>query len=333
MMSVRGSKSYYKLFLGLVVLLFTMKIFDGSGLSAPAKDWRIAIATAPVGGSVYHIGAGIANVLQLKGVVSAATAEATAGAVEDIRLLGAGKVALAVCSSNWIAAAAQGEKPFEKKYDLRMVIPVQAGQFFFVTLRNSPFNSISDLRGKRVAVGPRGSGMDQHAQTILRVLGMSYKDIQPIYLDFAEGGTALREGNVHAQLQDGLPNAAMKELSELADIKLIKFSEEEIKRLTDAAPYSRIFLEKDVFRGVTERTPTIGSPGLLITTASADPELIYVVTKCIIENADEMNRKAPACVANTFLEMAKENPRVLEAGAVPLHPGAYRAFKEAGFLK
>lgn len=333
-MSVRGSKSYYKFFLGLVFLLLIAKIFSGSSLSAPAKDWRIAIATAPVGGSVYHIGAGIANVLQLKGVVSAATAEATAGAVEDIRLLGTGKVALAVCSSNWIAAAVQGEKPFEKKYDLRMVIPVQAGQFFFVTLRNSPFNSISDLRGKRVAVGPRGSGMDQHAQTIFRVLlGWTYKDIQPVYLDFAEGGTALREGNVHAQLQDGLPNAAMKELSELADIKLIKFSEEEIKRLTDGAPYSRIFLEKDVFRGVTERTPTIGSPGVLITTASADPELIYAVTKCIIENADEINRKAPACLANTFLEMAKENPRVLEVGAAPLHPGAYRAFKEAGLLK
>lgn len=333
-MSLKGSRRYYKLFLGLVVLLFIVKIFDGSGLTAPAKDWRIAIGTATVGGAYYLMGAAIANVLQQKGAVSVATAEATAGSVEDVRLLGAEKIALATVAANWIAAANQGEKPFEKKYELRTVIPIQMTETYFVTLRNSPINSMSDLRGKRVAVGPRASGLDQHAQTILGVLGMTYKDIQPIYLDLGEGATALREGNVQAQLQGGLGTASLKELSELADIKVVKYSEEDIKKLIDGVPYySRFFLDKDAFRGVTERTPIIASTAALVTTASTDPELIYKVTKCIIENTDELTRKAPILSVKLFLEMAKENPKILEAGRAPLHPGAYRAFKEAGILK
>lgn len=187
---------------------------------------------------------------------------------------GGGKVAFGLVSGNWVGMATKGEKPFDRKYDLRTVVPTQMGEEFFITLKNSPINSMSDLRGKRVSVGLRSSGMDLHAQMILGMLGITYKDIQPIYLGFGEGASALRDGNVAAQLMDGLPNPSMTELSELADVKVIKFSEQDMKKLTaPGSYYSKFYLEKGVFRGVTERITIIANSSGIVTLPSTDPEL------------------------------------------------------------
>lgn len=328
-----------RLGVGLAVLVFVVTLSAGTGLAAPAqekaKDWRISIATGPIEGSLYLQGAAIANVLLLKGVVSAANAEATAGAQENVRLLAAGKVAFGFVSGNWVGMATKGEKPFDKKYDLRAVVPTQMGEEFFITLKNSPINTVSDLRGKRVSVGVRASGMDLHAQTILGMLGITYKDIQPVYLGFGDGATALRDGNVHAQLMDGLPNPAMTELSELADVKVIRYSEQDMQKLTaPGSYYSKFYLEKGAFRGLTERTTIIANSSGIVTLPSTDPELTYAFTKCILENRNDLAKKASMmAVINFFLEEAKTDPRILEFPGASLHPGSYRAFKEMGALK
>ena len=88
-------------------------------------------------------------------------------------------------ASNWIGRARNGEAPFGKPMDSAMAAPMNAGPLFFVVRAELPIRSFSDLRARRIAVGPRTSGMVQHAHCIFGALGMSFSDFEPIYLDFA----------------------------------------------------------------------------------------------------------------------------------------------------
>src|SRR5262249_61019790 len=94
-------------------------------------------------------------------------------------------------ASNWIGRAKNGEAPFQRSIDLAMAAPMNAGPLFFIVRADSPIWSFSDLRGRRVAIGPRTSGMVQHAHGLFAALGMSFSDFFPVYLVFAAGARAL----------------------------------------------------------------------------------------------------------------------------------------------
>src|SRR5207244_8785555 len=100
--------------------------------------------------------------------------------------------------SNWIGRAKNGEVPFTQPIDIRMVAPMNAGPLFFVTRADADIGAVADLRGRRVAVGMKTSGMVQHAHNIFGVLGLSFSDFTTVYLDFAAGAEALVAGGVVA---------------------------------------------------------------------------------------------------------------------------------------
>ena len=77
-------------------------------------------------------------------------------------------------ASNWIGCAASGQAPFAHPIDLRMAAPMNAGPLFFIARAQSPIHVIDDLRGRRVSVGMRSSGMVQHVHAILGALGISF---------------------------------------------------------------------------------------------------------------------------------------------------------------
>src|SRR5262249_28622954 len=97
-------------------------------------------------------------------------------------------------AANWIGRAKNGEPPFTQPIDIRMVAPMNAGPLFFVTRADADIGTVADLRGRRVAVGMKTSGMVQHAHNIFGVLGLRFLDFTPIYLDFAAGADALAAG-------------------------------------------------------------------------------------------------------------------------------------------
>ncbi|HWG65294.1 MAG TPA: ABC transporter substrate-binding protein [Streptosporangiaceae bacterium] len=63
--------------------------------------------------------------------------------------------------------------------------------------KNSPIHSISQLRGKRIAVA-QGSSGDYHLLTVLKKAGLTIHDVTPVYLQPADGLAALSSGHVDA---------------------------------------------------------------------------------------------------------------------------------------
>jgi TRAP transporter TAXI family solute receptor len=238
-------------------------------------------------------------------------------------------------ASNWIGRAKDATPPFAKKIALRMVAPANAGPMFFVTLAGSPIQSVADFRGRRIAVGAKGSGMEQHCHMIFGVLGLSFDSFTPVHASFAEGADALITGKIDAQFQPPIPNKVMTELSQRADVRVVPYARGQLERVLTEIPYYRgVTMAKDVFRGVVEDIAQLAVINVLVTHESIPEVIVHDMAKAIVDNLDMLPQMNPLFkgLKSLFEPLRTQGAAAFEFGGVPLHPGAARAYKEAGWM-
>src|SRR6202158_2290171 len=155
----------------------------------------IRIGTSERDGTFYSQGHALKAIFERRPALAGVEVlEANSASTENANRLHAGEIEFGFMASNWIGRAKNGETPVRGPIDPAMAAPMTAVPLFFIVRAESPIRSFSDLRGRRIAVGPRTSGMVQHAHCIFGALGMSFSDISPAYLDFAAGAQALAAG-------------------------------------------------------------------------------------------------------------------------------------------
>jgi TRAP transporter TAXI family solute receptor len=255
--------------------------------------------------------------------------------VENANRLHAGEIEFGFMASNWIGRARTGEPPFRQPIDIRMAAPMNAGPLFFIVRKDSPIRTVADLRGHRVVPGPEKSGMVQHVHTIFGVLGLPFTEFTPVYLDFPNGAQALARGEVDAQFQCPIPNKVMTELSERADIRVLPYAPGQLDALLAAVSfYRRTVMRKGAFRGLDADVPQVAVVNVLATHARVPETAVHDAVSAILRNTPELGRLNPLFngLGDLCQPLRTEGVRALEFGGVSLHPGAIRAFREAGLL-
>ena len=261
--------------------------------------------------------------------------ESNSASIENASRLHAGEIEFGFMASNWIGRAKNGEAPFVQPIDIRMVAPMNAGPMFFITRSDSGIYSVSGLRGRRVAVGMEASGMVQHAHNIFGVLGMTLSDFTPVYLDFAVGAEALAKGEVDAQFQCPIPNKVMTELASRVDLRVLPYAASDLEALVKAVPYYRsTMMRKGAIRGLSVDVPQIAVVNILATHARMPEAIVRDAVAAILAGAEELGRLNNLFVglSDLFAPLRLRGPAALEYGGVPLHPGALRAYREAGLV-
>lgn len=261
--------------------------------------------------------------------------ESPAASIDNARRLEAGELEFGFMASNWIGRAKRGEAPFYWPIDLRMAAPMNAGPLFFIAREASGIATTSDLRGKRVAVGPETSGMAQHAQLIFKALGMSYSDFIPVYLDFAAGAEALTAGRIDAQLQCPIPNKIMTELAERTSVRVLRFEPGQLDALIANVPfYRRATMRKGAIRGLEADIDQPAVVNVLVTHARVPDAVVEEAVSAIVANAAELGRlnRLFAGMSELFEPIRSRGLAELEFGGVEVHPGAARAYEKAGLL-
>src|SRR6266511_422100 len=232
--------------------------------------------------------------------------------------------------------AKNGEAPFEGAIDLAMAAPMNAGPLFFIVRAESLIRSFSDLRGRRLAVGLRTSGMVQHAHGLFGALGMSFSDFTPVYLDFAAGAEALAAGEVDAQFQCPIPNPVMTELAQRVSLRVLPYEPGQLETVLGAVPYyRRTVMRAGAIRGLDADLPQIAVLNVLVTHRRVADAIVHEAVAAIVAGGDELARLNPlfAGMAELFAPLCAQGAAALELGGVPLHPGALRAYREAGLVK
>jgi TRAP transporter TAXI family solute receptor len=255
--------------------------------------------------------------------------------VENANRLHVGEIEFGFMASNWIGRARNGESPFRMPIDIRMAAPMNAGPLFFIVRAQSPIRSLADLRGRRIVLGPEHSGMVQHIHTIFGVLGLKFSEFTPVYLDFAAGAQALARGEVDVQFQCPIPNKVMTDLSERADIRVLPYAPGQLEAVLGAVSYyRRTVMRKGAFRGLDADVPQAAVVNVLATHARIPEEIVRDVLSAIATNTGELGLLNPlfAGLGDLLAPLKETGAKALEFGGVQLHPGAARAYREAGLM-
>ncbi len=296
----------------------------------------LRMGTSEFGGTFYTQGSAFAELFNRgRAEWDRCDVQTSRASIHNAEMLDRGELEFGFMASNWIGRAKEGSAPFTRRIDLRMVAPANAGPMFFVTLAGSPIKTHSDFKGKRVAIGAKGSGMEQHVHTIFGVLGIPFDSFAPVHMSFAEGAEALIAGDIDAQFQPPIPNRVMTELSLRADVRVVSYARGQIERLLAQVPFYRpVIMKKGVFRGVVEDIPQVAVINVLVTHERVPEAVIHDMALAIADNLENLPRMNPLFkdLKSLFEPLRTEGAAAFEFGGVPLHPGAIRAYKEAGWL-
>jgi uncharacterized protein len=297
----------------------------------------VRIGTAEPDSTFLSQGLALKTVLERMPVLAPVDVSTSAHAsVENANRLEANDIDFGFMASNWIGRARNGEAPFAQKVDLRMVAPMNAGPLFFIARADSDLHTVTDVRGRRLVVGPEKSGMTQHARVILGALGLSFADVTPIFLDFAGGAEALAHGEADAQLQCPIPNKVMTALAERVLLRVLPYAAADLDTVLRAVPfYRRTVMRKGAIRGIDADVAQAAVINVLVTHARVAADKVKDVAAAIFAARDELPRLNALFdgIGDLFTPLRSEGARVLEFGGVTLHPGAIAAYREAGLLQ
>jgi len=296
----------------------------------------IRIGTAERDGTFHSQGIALKAVLDARAALAPVEVlESSSASIENANRLHAGEIDFGFMASNWIGRAKNGEAPFAQPIDIRMAAPMNAGPLFFIVRAGSNIRTVADLRGRRVAVGLKTSGMVQHAHNIFGVLGLSFSDFTPVYLDFAAGADALAAGEVDSQFQCPIPNKVMTELAGRADVRVLPYAAGDLDRLMRAVSFYRpVIMRKGAFRGLAEDVPQPAVVNILATHARVPDAVVHETVAAILSGLSELARRNPLFtgLGELFEPLRMQGPAALSFGGVALHPGALAACRDAGLL-
>lgn len=299
---------------------------EGGGKADDKKV--ISIGTADMGGAYYPIGAAVAQVINDDIPYLEAKVEVTGGALENPKLIYEKQCEIGITNANLAYFALEGEEMYQgNKMDnlSQLFSGMSPGVFQVVTKENSPINSIADLKGKRVAVGPQGGTGLAVIPPIFEVYGLTMDDIIPSYISYQDGCDGLVSGNVDASIvMSAMPATAISNVAVNHKLKVIGIDDAALTKLLNEYSY---FVEKDILAdtyntGSDEKTVAI--PNMMLVTKELDEQTVYDITKAIFENLDVIHSAHPTGKAIQLENAPKE--------VIPLHPGAVKYYKEKGVM-
>ncbi len=298
--------------------------------AAAARKQLITIAAGWVLGVYYPLAGAMSRIVYTKLPGVRATVESSGASVANARLLAQGEVDFALLQNDIAYYAARGQRMFKKPVKNIRGITRLYPEFVQVAARAaSGVTSIAGLKGKRVAIGPLGSGTEANARQILEAYGLSFKDLaRAERLGASEASDFLQDGRIDAAFYTvGIGAAAIVDVAIQTPLRMVPIDGAPAAKLLATYPfYTIVSVPANTYKGIGKAVKTVAVLAMLATHTGVKDDLVYRFTKVIFENSD-MLVKAHAQGRNVKLEQA------LEGMPITVHPGAARYFRERGVLK
>ena len=297
------------------------------GDSAPSRVF-LSLGTAPPGGAFFVIGSALAEVLNEFGTAFGwtTTAEATSGSQENIRRLDSGELDFAMSNAAITYFAARGGEGWDKAYPVRAVMTLAPNVALFISPAGSGVETIDDLRGQRVGVGPAGAGFEFFVGPLLAAHGVTYDDFTPLNATQSGAVDLIADGSAAAVFVGGaVPTPSITQASASQDITFVRYGEDAKQQLIEEYVFFRpATIPANTYRGQTEPFEGLDVGSMhLITSANVSEELVYNVTKSLYEHRENVVERHAAGRA------INPNNVVRDTGT-EFHPGAIRFYQEIG---
>lgn len=167
--------------------------------SANAQQY-LRIGTGGTAGTYYPIGKLVAGIVSRPDILLA-TAQASNGSLGNVIAVSSGALETGFSQADVATWAMKGTGIFEGRpglSDLRLIANLYPESMHVVVRKDSGIQSISDLKGKRVALDEPGSGTLISARQILAAYHLQESDLRPEYIKPNQAGDRLIAGTLDA---------------------------------------------------------------------------------------------------------------------------------------
>ena len=298
----------------------------GTSFADTAGTTRIVMGTATPGGGFPVYGDAVIRTIAKTAPDLTIEARNTKGSTENILLLEAGKLDIALVQGEAAYEALQGVG--RPPAHLTIIAAMYSTPGMFVVRADSPYRSISDLRGKPVAFGARGSGLVILARYVLDGLGLDMdKDFQAVYLERAGDGPAMvSDGRVAALWGGGSSWPGFIAVANSASGgRFIVPDEKEIAAVRARHGFLKeLTLPENSFKGQPAPLTSVGSWSFIMARPTLPEDTAYRLAKALHEGEPIIAELLPQARETT----ARNTAMVAPESAI--HPGALKYLKEIG---
>ena len=312
-------------FLAAALLSIWTMLF--SSASAGAEVAPLVLGTATPGGGFAVYGQAVADTLRATDPALKLKLQATGGSTENIPMLEAGRLDLALVEGTTAHEAMSGIG--RAPADLRLIAAMYPSPGMFVVRGDSSYRTIRDLRGERVVFGAAASGLVVLARYVLDGLGLDLRrDFDAVLLErVADGPPMVLSGQAVALWGAGIgwpgfaavargPRAARFIAPEPHDIARIQAKHPFLRTMTVAARS---------YPGQDQAITTVGTWSLILARPGLPDEAAYRFARALHLGQPALGQRLAQARDTT-----PENTLVAAQRRDMLHPGVARYFREIG---
>jgi TRAP transporter TAXI family solute receptor len=314
-----------------IVAILTLIYFALQLASAQERfHFFASLGTGPLNGVYYPVGGAICEIVNenLRSTSVRCSREMTPGSVYNVDALHSGELEFGIVQSDVAFAAYTGKGVLADRAapELRSVLILHPELVTIVA--RSGIHKLADLAGKRINVGPEGSGARLTWDAIGEAIGW-YDAESPRVVDMPADaiGSALCSGAIDAALLVvGHPSRRISALLARCDLNLVTIEGPAVDSLVASAPYWRKGRIRGELYGQVGDTPSFGVSAVLMTTAHMDERVVAALAQALVKQIEALKTEDPVLADVTVEGMISGN---LPA---PLHPAAAQFYKSIGLL-
>jgi TRAP transporter TAXI family solute receptor len=306
--------------LAIVTLLAT-------SAGAGAEGIMVTLGTATPGGGFPVYGDAVAQTINEADSSIEVRTRNTKGSTENVPLLEAGQLDLALVQGEVAHEALAGiGRPASK---LVIFAAMYTTPGMFVVRGDQPYRSIADLKGKPVVWGARGSGLVVLARYVLEGLGLDMeRDFQSTYLDRAGDGPAMVQDGRAAALWGG--GTGWPGFTTVArgpqGARFIAPTADERARIQARQPFLKtLSIPAGAYPGQSETIVSVGSWSFILARPDLPDETAYRLARALHRGESALAARLPQGHETTAANTVAAAPR-----PELIHPGARRYFREIG---
>ena len=314
----------------LGILVLTLALVASIMSCGAPKQTFVSIASGGTGGTYYPLAGAMAAIWNagIKGMN--ASAQTTGASVANVNLLREAKADVIFVQNDIAYYAANGlemfkDKPFAELKGMATLYPETCQ---LIVLANSGIKTVADLKGKKVAVGAAGSGVEANARQIMDAAGVTYADIQVQYLSFNEAASNLKDGNIDAAfLTAGHPTAAVQDIAASKAISVVPIDANVAAKLQSTYPfYTKTTIPAGTYKGVDADVQTVAVKAMLAVSSKLDAATVEKMLQTMFakEGSDRLTAAHAKAGAMITLATAKDGM------SLPLQAGAEKFYGKAG---
>jgi TRAP transporter TAXI family solute receptor len=278
----------------------------------------LVLGTATPGGGFPLYGDAFAEVVNAQDPTLSVQPRNTKGSGENVPLLEAGKLDIALVAGE-VANAALA-KPDTR---LRIITAIYASPGMFIVPAGSPIRTIADLKGRPVVLGAQASGITLLGRNVLNSLGI---EVQPVYLEkVADGPPMLADGRAAAIWGAGVGWPAFAAIARAGGRFVVPDANEIRAILAKNPALQAVTLPAESYPGQSAAIASVGAWSYVLANEALPEETAYRLARAVHKGerafAARLEQARETTMANT-LSAAKRRELI--------HPGVLKYLSEAG---